>query len=80
MACPWCTMPGGNHDDGCPYGRIAVLEAALRVLSNPVEFPDLRSFHSGVRSVYGQAVYEGRNEMAEWMAGRWPSALTPAET
>lgn len=19
MACPWCTMPGGKHEDGCPY-------------------------------------------------------------
>lgn len=19
MACPWCTMPNGKHDDQCPY-------------------------------------------------------------
>jgi len=20
MACPFCTMPGGKHDEPCPYG------------------------------------------------------------
>ena len=55
--------------------RVAELEAALRVLSNPQEYPDLAGFHSGVRSVYGQAVYEARTEMAEWMKTRWLAAL-----
>lgn len=60
--------------------RIAELEAALRALTSPAEYPDIRGFHSGVRSVYGQAVYEGRSDTAAWMTDRWPAALTPLPT
>lgn len=59
--------------------RITELEAALHTLSNPADYPDLRGFHAGVRSVYGQAVYEGHDEIADWMSGRWPAALQPTD-
>ncbi len=55
--------------------RIAELEAALQTLSNPADYEGLTGFHSGVRSVYGQAVCEDRTEFAAWMATRWPAAL-----
>lgn len=34
MACPFCTMPGGEHDDECPYdhGLRAIWAAAVRKL------------------------------------------------
>lgn len=60
--------------------RIAELEAAVLVLSDPLKFADLAGFHAGVRSVYGQAVHEDRGEIADWMRGRWPAALQKLET
>jgi hypothetical protein len=60
--------------------RIAELEATLRVMSDPKDYEGLTGFHSGVRSVYGQAVYEDRKEFADWMMGRWPAALSKVET
>lgn len=32
MACPWCTMPGGKHDDECPY-EFAQLQPETIILS-----------------------------------------------